>query len=132
LLPGEAWLELDVDVLVPAATERSIDLGQCERIRAGVIVEAANLPTTAAAQARLRERGVVVIPDLVANSGTTAWFTWLATGEVEPAAASTFARLDRLMGDVVPMVLRHADEHGMTTHEAARDLVDRRLGAPSV
>jgi glutamate dehydrogenase (NAD(P)+) len=132
LLPSEAWLALDVDVLVPAARGNAIDIGDCQRIRAGVIVEAANLPTTSAAQVRLREQGVVVVPDLVASSGTTAWFTWLATGEVGPAATPAFARLERLMGDVVPAVVRHAEERGVTTHEAARQLADRRLGAPSV
>jgi glutamate dehydrogenase (NAD(P)+) len=132
LLPGEAWLALDVDVLVPAAREEAIDARDCERITAGVLVEAANLPTTFAAQHRLRERGVVVVPDLVANSGTTAWFTWLATGEVAPAAMPAFARLDRLMSELVPAVVHDAAERAITTHEAARALADRRLGAPSV
>ena len=119
---------MPVDVLVPAATGNAIDAVGAERVSASLIVEGANLPTTTEAQERLRVRRIRVVPDIVANAGTTAWFTWLATGEIEPDAASTFARLRALMAETVPAVLRLADERSITTHQAARELAEARLG----
>jgi glutamate dehydrogenase len=71
VLPGSAWIEQDVDVLVPAALEHQITTANASRIhgRVRVIAEAANRPTTAQASRLLEERGIVVIPDIVANAG---------------------------------------------------------------
>lgn len=70
-LPGEAWIEQDVDVLIPAALEHSIDEENVGRIsrRVRLIAEGANGPTTPAADHVLRERGMFVIPDFLANAG---------------------------------------------------------------
>ena len=71
VLPGSAWIEQDVDVLVPAALENQITEANAPRIhgRVRVIVEAANRPTTMEANRLLDERGIVLIPDIVANAG---------------------------------------------------------------
>jgi glutamate dehydrogenase len=71
VLPGTAWLEQDVDILVPAALENQITAANAQRIhgRVRVIAEAANGPTTAEATRLLEERGILVIPDIVANAG---------------------------------------------------------------
>ncbi len=70
-LPGEAWIEQDVDILVPAALENQITAEAAalihERVR--VVAEGANGPTTPDADALLQERGILVIPDLLANAG---------------------------------------------------------------
>ena len=71
VLPGEAWLEGDVDVLIPAALENQItgdNVGNISR-QVKIIAEGANGPTTPQADAELNERGVLVIPDLLANAG---------------------------------------------------------------
>jgi glutamate dehydrogenase len=71
VLPGGAWLEQPVDVLIPAALEAQITTENAGRIHGGVrvIVEAANAPTTADASRLLEGRGVLVVPDIVANAG---------------------------------------------------------------
>jgi len=71
VLPGDAWLEEDVDVLIPAALENQITLENVERIsaRVKIIAEGANGPTSPEADAVLHERGIFMIPDLLANAG---------------------------------------------------------------
>ncbi len=71
-------LELDVDLLVPAAIEGVLHEGNAERIGARVVVEGANGPTTTAADAIFRERDILVVPDILANAGgvVVSYFEW--------------------------------------------------------
>jgi glutamate dehydrogenase (NAD(P)+) len=72
-------LELDVDVLVPAALDRVITAENVDRVRARVVVEAANHPVTPAADDVLQDRGIVVIPDILVNAGgvTVSYLEWV-------------------------------------------------------
>ena len=76
---GSKVLEAECDILVPAALEGVINLQNAPRIKAPLIIEAANGPVTAGADELLRERGTVVIPDLYANAGgvTVSYFEWV-------------------------------------------------------
>ena len=78
-ITNEELLELDVDVLVPAALENVITTRNATQIRAKVICEGANGPTTADADAILEEKGIFVIPDILANAGgvTVSYFEWV-------------------------------------------------------
>ena len=71
VLPGDAWLEQEVDILIPAALENQITEENVDRIsaKARIIAEGANGPTTPEADARIRERGILLIPDFLANAG---------------------------------------------------------------
>jgi glutamate dehydrogenase (NAD(P)+) len=79
LISGADLLKLDVDVLVPAALENVITTKNAADIRARIICEGANGPTTAAADSILEENGVFVIPDILANAGgvTVSYFEWV-------------------------------------------------------
>jgi glutamate dehydrogenase (NAD(P)+) len=72
-------LELPVDFLIPAALEGQIRSDNADRVRARVVVEGANGPTTPAADAILRERDILVVPDIVANAGgvIVSYFEWV-------------------------------------------------------
>jgi glutamate dehydrogenase (NAD(P)+) len=78
-ITNEQLLELDVDVLVPAALEGVINEENAHRIKAKFVVEGANGPTTPDADAILEDRNVVVVPDILANSGGVAvsYFEWV-------------------------------------------------------
>ena len=75
---GEEFLELPCDILVPAAVDGVINAGNAERLKARVVVEAANHPTTPAANVLLQERGVVVLPDILVIAGgvVVSYFEW--------------------------------------------------------
>jgi len=79
LISGADLLTLDVDVLLPAALENVITTRNAASIRARIICEGANGPTTAAADSILDENGVFVIPDILANAGgvTVSYFEWV-------------------------------------------------------
>ena len=78
-LTPEEVLTLDVDVVVPAALENAITERNADAVRARVVLEVANGPVTSAADAALYERGVVVVPDILANAGgvTVSYFEWV-------------------------------------------------------
>jgi glutamate dehydrogenase (NAD(P)+) len=72
-------LELDVDVLIPAALDRVITDRNASHVKARVVLEAANHPVTPAADVELTDRGVTIIPDILANAGgvTVSYFEWV-------------------------------------------------------
>ncbi|WP_367123342.1 Glu/Leu/Phe/Val dehydrogenase [Streptomyces phytohabitans] len=116
--PGEDWLGLDVDVLVPAAVSYVINPDNCDRVRAGLVVEAANVPTTAEAERSLHARGVTVVPDFVANTGAAAGAWWVILGEVvSPAGACT--RLSAQMRPLVRRLMAEAGAAGVPMRDAA-------------
>jgi glutamate dehydrogenase (NAD(P)+) len=78
-LAADRIFEMDVDILIPAALENQITTENSSRIKAKIVAEGANGPTTPEAHKQLHNRGVFVIPDILANAGgvTTSYFEWV-------------------------------------------------------
>jgi glutamate dehydrogenase (NAD(P)+) len=78
-IDNESMFKLPVDVLIPAALENQITMENAPDIQAKIIIEGANGPTTPEAHAHLHDRGIFVVPDILANSGgvTTSYFEWV-------------------------------------------------------
>ncbi|WP_367319495.1 Glu/Leu/Phe/Val dehydrogenase dimerization domain-containing protein [Streptomyces sp. HUAS ZL42] len=126
-LPGDAWLSADAEVLVPAAVSYAIDTSNQERITARWIVEAANMPVLPEAEALLAMRGVTVLPDVVVNSGTNAWWWWTLFGDIAADAEEAFAYTRGSMRALVDRILSRAQADGTTPRTAAHAIAADRL-----
>jgi glutamate dehydrogenase (NAD(P)+) len=122
LVDNAELLELDCDILIPAALEGVITERNAPRIRARIIAEAANGPTNPAADDILRERGVMVIPDILCNAGgvTVSYFEWVQDREEFFWSIDEInARLRRVMVRSFDDVHRTAIEHDVDMRLAA-------------
>jgi len=126
-LPADAWLSAGADVLVPAAVPYAIDAGNQKRITARWIVEAADMPVLPEAEEALAARGVTVLPDVVVNSGTNAWWWWTLFGDIGADAEEAFAYTRRSMRALVGRTLTRAEADGTTPRAAAHAIVAQRL-----
>lgn len=126
-LPGEAWLSVDAEILVPAAVSYAIDTTNQARITARWIVEAANMPVLAEAEELLAARGITVLPDVVVNSGTNAWWWWTLFGDIGPDADEAFAHTRRSMRALTELTLQRAEAAGTTPRAAAHAIAADRL-----
>ena len=130
-LTNEELLELDVDLLVPAAVEDQLTAANAGGVRATTVVEVANGPTTAEADAVLAGRGVTVVPDILANAGgvTVSYFEWVQnrTGWYW-TEAEVQARLHQVMTEALAGVLAVAEEEKVGLRTAAYAVALRRLG----
>jgi glutamate dehydrogenase (NAD(P)+) len=119
--PGEAMF-LECDVLIPAATENVITSVNAGRIRARIICEGANGPTTPVADEILQEKGIFVIPDILANAGgvTVSYFEWVQDRQGFFWNENLVnARLKEIMVENFERVVSYAEKHGVNNRIAA-------------
>ncbi len=126
---NDELLELECDVLVPAATENQIRSDNAERIKCKVLAEGANGPTTAAADEILHNKGIFVIPDILANAGgvTVSYFEWVQDRMGYFWKENVVnERLQDVMVASFNDVVKYAERHGVDTRTAAYMLaIDR-------
>ena len=113
---GAALLEQECDILIPAALEGVINLGNADRINCPLLIEAANGPITAGGDEILREKGCVIIPDMFANAGgvTVSYFEW-----VKNLSHIRFGRMQRRAEE---------SRHQLVVDELERLSADKQLG----
>lgn len=129
---ADAMLELECELLVPAALGGVIDAPVAERVRAEVIVEAANGPTLPEADEILDRRGVTVVPDVLANAGgvTASYFEWAQARQGFPWEEDVFAeRHHRVMSDAFADVWAAGRRWDVSLRRAAYALALERVAA---
>jgi glutamate dehydrogenase (NAD(P)+) len=132
-IASEEVLELDCDVLVPAALENQITLANADRVKAKIVAEAANGPTTPGADLVLHDKGVLVIPDILANAGgvTVSYFEWVQDlQELFWDTEEVTRKLEKIMGKAFTDVHASSREHRVDMRTGAYILaVDRVVKA---
>jgi glutamate dehydrogenase (NAD(P)+) len=121
-IDGDAVFGLDVDVLVPAAIQNVIRGDNAPQVKARLIIEGANNPMTLEADDMLRERGVFIVPDILANAGgvTVSYFEWVQDVQ------KYFWSENETVGRLREIMTRAFDDvHGIATSES----VDMRTAA---
>jgi len=129
---SEELFAVDADVLIPAALEGQITAGNAGNIRARVIVEGANGPTTPEADLVLAEQGVVVVPDILANAGgvVCSYFEWVQNLQCFAwEATETRQRLSRILEKALAEVWSLSQERGVSLRLAAFILGVERVAA---
>lgn len=121
-LTNEEFLELECDVLIPAAKEDQISRHNAGNIRAKIISEGANGPVTANADAILEDKGIMVVPDILANAGgvTVSYFEWVQDRQgYFWTEERVNRRLNRMMRDAFDNVYKVSEKHHITLRQAA-------------
>jgi glutamate dehydrogenase/leucine dehydrogenase len=121
-ITGDELLSLPVDVLVPAATEDVITMRNAGSIQAKMIVEGANGPTSARADDIINDKGIMVVPDILANAGgvTVSYFEWVQNRiGYKWTLERINRRSDRIMKDAFNKVYKTSQEYGVSLRIAA-------------
>lgn len=129
-ITNEQLLELDVDVLVPAALENVLTAENAEKVKAKFILEMANGPTTPEADAIFAQNGVTVVPDILANSGgvCVSYFEWYQNQNNESwSKEDVLKKLDEHMVKAFESVLATQTKHNTTMRIAAYIVASERI-----
>ncbi|MBA2311849.1 MAG: glutamate dehydrogenase [Actinobacteria bacterium] len=127
---NEELLELECDILIPAAIQGVIDGDNADEIKAPMVVEAANGPITPIADELLLERGLTIVPDILANTGgvTVSYFEWVQNiQEFRWEQKDVNAELQKRMSKATAEVFARSDKDTTSLREAAFDIAVSRV-----
>lgn len=131
VISNEELLKLDVDILIPAALEGVITENNAASINAKYIVEVANGPILSTADSIIEEKGITVIPDVLANAGgvTVSYFEWVQNRQgYKWTLDEVHTRLQEIMIEAFNEVWDLAEERNLSLRSAAYALAIRRIG----
>jgi len=125
----DAGLEIDCDILIPAALENAITMDNVQRIKAKIVAEAANGPISAEASEHLHQRGVMVVPDAYINAGgvTVSYFEWLKNLQ-----HVRFGRMEKRFEEKAARQILNAIEHATGTSFSQAEISDFARGADEI
>lgn len=124
-------LALECDVLIPAAMEGQINGGNADKVQAKLVVEGANGPTTTDADDILTERGIKVVPDILANAGgvTVSYFEWVqGLQEFFWDTEEVYRQLERILVKAYDATAAMQEQHNVDMRTAAQMLAIQRVG----
>ena len=129
-ISNDELLALKVDVLVPAALEGQITAANAHTIRAAIVAEGANGPTTPGAEKILNEKGIIVIPDILCNSGgvVVSYFEWVQSLQSFFWDESAVRRnMEKTLLDNLDAVVQHQQRHNCDLRTAAYAIAIQRI-----
>ena len=121
VIPNSDFFGLETEFLIPAALEKQITVDTAPQIKARIIVEGANGPTTPAADDLLREKGIIIVPDVLANAGgvTVSYFEWVQDfSSFFWTEAEINKRLEKIMVDAFNSIWQVATDNNVTMRTA--------------
>jgi glutamate dehydrogenase (NAD(P)+) len=127
---NEELLEMECDILAPCAVSNQLHAGNADRLKCKVVVEGANAPTTPNADDVLDGKGIVVVPDILANAAgvTVGYFEWVqGLMHLFWTEEEVYQRLDQLVNDVCTRVFATANEKKLSLRMAAMSLAVERI-----
>lgn len=130
VLGDEAFWTVPCDILIPAALEQQITASNARQIQARLVIEGANGPTTPEADDILAERGILVVPDVIANAGgvTVSYFEWVQDfSSFFWSEDEINARLVRIMQEAFEAIWKVADEHRVSLRTATFIIACKRM-----
>ncbi|WP_139368136.1 Glu/Leu/Phe/Val family dehydrogenase [Priestia abyssalis] len=133
-ITNEELLELDCDILVPAAISNQITAENADRIQASIVVEAANGPTTLEATKILSEKGILLVPDILASAGgvTVSYFEWVQNNQGYYWPEEEVAeKLKKVMVDSFDSIYQTAQSHKVDMRLAAYMVGIRKVAEAS-
>lgn len=116
------WLDIDCEILVPAAMEDVIHADNAHQVKAALVVEGANIPVSSEGDAVLKERGIHVVNDFVANLGAIRFYDAAIFGHVRSGAAEVLQDIEALCRRNTSRLLAEANRLGLYEREAAEQL----------
>ena len=131
-MPSEELFESECEILIPAAMENVITSRNADRLKARIVVEGANGPTTAVADEILTEKRIFVVPDILANAGgvTASYFEWVQDRQgYFWKEAVVNEQLETILRDSFDDVVRYAEAHNVNNRIAAYMLAIDRVSS---
>ncbi len=129
-IDNEAFWDVDCDILIPAALEGQITTARADRIKAKLVLEGANGPTLPEADDIFKERGILVVPDVICNAGgvTVSYFEWVQDfSSFFWSEDEINVRLDKIMVDALRHIWDTADHHKITLRTATFAVACERI-----
>jgi glutamate dehydrogenase (NAD(P)+) len=130
VMKSEEFWDVDCDILIPAALEGQINEDRARRIKARLVLEGANGPTTSKADDMLFERNILVVPDVICNAGgvTVSYFEWVQDfSSFFWSEDEINVRLDKIMVDALKKIWDTADRHKITLRTATFAVACERI-----
>ncbi|MBL9123237.1 MAG: glutamate dehydrogenase, partial [Planctomycetaceae bacterium] len=134
-IPPEQLLELDVELLIPAALGGVLTEANAERVKAEIIIEAANEPTKPEADKVFDAKGITVLPDILANAGgvTASYFEWVQNRQHYQWGINRVRQeLDRVLSDAFEQVWETALKRKVSLRTAAYIVGIGRVGRATI
>jgi glutamate dehydrogenase (NAD(P)+) len=130
VMKSEEFWDVDCDILIPAALEGQINEERARRIKAKLVLEGANGPTTSKGDDMLFERNILVVPDVICNAGgvTVSYFEWVQDfSSFFWSEDEINVRLDKIMVDALKKIWDTADRHKITLRTATFAVACERI-----